>query len=253
MNKHSQAITFINRLSDEIFDSPAVNHPYLQSLCKGDFPDINFAFKDFAFQYGFYNTQFINYLSAVIKNLSSNEHKQILESNLAEEEGHIQDIDLPHEVLASITKQSHTQLYCRFQEALGVDSNYNELNSKDNPGLSWSQQFLHLCEMNEFVGVGAIGIGTELIVSKIYNQILVGLEAHSNLTLKQRVFFDLHSECDKEHAAQLLSIAKDLANDKNSCKQIEYGVTMAIKLRSLFWDNMLERARNFSTASTLNA
>ncbi|MEM7400684.1 MAG: iron-containing redox enzyme family protein [Pseudomonadota bacterium] len=252
-NEHSQATTFINRLSDEVFNSTAVNHPYLQALGDGNFPDINYAFKDFALQYGLYNTQFISYLSAVIGNLSSSEHRKILESNLAEEEGHIQDIDLPPDVLASIKKQSHTQLYSRFQEALGVDSNNSETIPENSPGLVWSHHFLHLCEMNEYVGVGAIGIGTELIVSKIYNQILLGLETHSNLTLTQRVFFDLHSECDEEHAAQLLSIAKDLGNDNNSCEQIEYGVTMAIKLRSMFWDNMLERAQNFSATSTLNA
>ena len=80
-------------------------------------------------------------------------------------------------------KNNRTQLYCRFQEALGIDPNYCEPNSKDNPGLLWSQQFLHLCEMNEFVSVGAIGIGTELIVSNIYKQILSGLETNRNLTL----------------------------------------------------------------------
>ena len=249
----SRATAFISQLSSTIFDSSAVKHPYLQALSAGEFPDIHFAFKDFAFQYGLYNTQFINYLSAVIANLSNEEHRRILESNLAEEEGQIQDINLPPDVLASITKQSHTNLYCRFQEALGVDQDYPESDSQNNPGLLWSQKFLQLCGMNEFVGVGAIGIGTELIVSNIYNQILTGLESHSNLTLKERVFFDLHSECDEEHASQLLSIAIDLANDKSSREKIEYGVNMAIHLRSMFWDQMFERAKNYSATQTLNA
>ena len=105
--------------------------------------------------------------------------------------------------------------------------------------------------MNECVGVGAIGIGTELIVSRIYNQILDGLKTYSNLTMTQRVFFDLHSQCDEKHAAQVLFIAKELAQDHTACEQIEYGAKMAIKLRIAFWDKMLERAHVLPAATTL--
>ena len=109
---------------------------------------------------------------------------------------------------------------------------------------------MQLCEMNACVGVGAIGIGTELIVSSVYNQILEGLKSHSNLTMTQRVFFDLHSECDEAHAAQMIVIAEDLAKDRTACEQIEYGVKMAINMRVMFWDEMLERARNFPASTT---
>jgi len=114
----------------------------------------------------------------------------------------------------------------------------------------WSKQFLQLCLMNEYVGVGAIGIGTELIVSSIYNQILEGLKNHSDLTMTQRVFFDLHSECDEEHAAQMILIAEDLALDHSACEQIEYGVNMAINMRVMYWDKMLERANNIPAHSS---
>ena len=103
--------------------------------------------------------------------------------------------------------------------------------------------------MNECVGVGAIGIGTELIVSSIYNQILQGLEAHSNLTMTEHVFFNLHSECDEAHAAQIALIAEDLAIDEMAFEQIEYGVKMAINMRVMFWDKMLERARKLSSSA----
>lgn len=245
MNRHRFGAAFIKRVSDEVLDSTAINHPYLQAMRKGDFPNVNFAFKDFAFQYGLYNTQFVRYLSAVIENFHNAKHKQILQSNLAEEKGNIHHIELPPDVLASVEKQSHAQLFCRFQEALGVDAEFCKTVSECKIGLLWSQQFLRLCEMNECVGVGAIGIGTELIVSNIYNQILEGLKAHSNLTMTQRVFFDLHSKCDDEHAAQMLLITEDLAKDQKACEQIEYGVNMAVNMRTVFWDKMLERAQNF--------
>lgn len=236
---------FIKRISAEALDSTAVNHPYLSAIREGDFPNIDLALKDFAFQYGLYSTQFIRYVSAVTENLSNPAHRQILQTNLAEEKGDAHDVELPADVLASVVGQPHVSLFRRFQEALGVDDEYRKNTVQCEAALSWRYQFLQLCEMNEYVGVGAIGFGTELIVSSIYHQILEGLKAHSDLTMTQRVFFDLHSQCDDDHAEQLLLIAEDLAVDQTACEKIEYGFNMAINMRTTFWDKMLARAQSF--------
>ena len=98
------------------------------------------------------------------------------------------------------------------------------------------------------MGAGAIGIGTELIVSRIYEQILVALKTHSTLTMSERVFFDLHTVCDEKHAEEMISIAEDLARDPASCEAIARGVEMAIAMRVEFWDRMLERAQGFPAA-----
>jgi len=249
MNRHRFGAAFIKRISAQALDSAAVNHPYLRAMSERDFPDVDMAFKDFAFQYSLYSAKFTRYVSAVVENLGNIEHKQILLTNLAEEHGATSDIELPPDVLASVAGQPHAALFRRFQEALGIDAQYRANTAQCQTGLLWSKQFLQLCEMNECVGVGAIGIGTELIVSRIYNQILEGLKAHGNLTMTQHVFFNLHSECDEAHAAQIALIAEDLARDNMACEQIEYGVKMAINMRVIFWDKMQERAQNFSTSA----
>jgi pyrroloquinoline quinone (PQQ) biosynthesis protein C len=249
MERNSRGADFIKRMSAEALGSIAVNHPYLRALREGDFPDMDMAFRDFAFQYGSYSERFTRYVSAVIENLDSAEHKRILLNNLAEEQGATNNIELPPDVLASVAGQPHTKLFRRFQEALGINAQYRENTVRCQTGLLWSKQFLQLCKMNECVGVGAIGIGTELIVSSIYNQILQGLEAHSNLTMAEHVFFNLHSECDEAHAAQIAMIAEDLAIDEMAFEQIEYGVKMAINMRVMFWDKMLERARKLSSSA----
>jgi pyrroloquinoline-quinone synthase len=251
MNIRHLGASFIKDISADVLDSAAANHPYLQAMREGDFPNVDLAFKDFAFQYGLYSTTFTRYVSAVIKNLSNTEHKKILLANLAEEQGDTHDVDLPPDVLASVVGQPHTNLYRRFQKALGIDADYCKTAQQCQTSLLWSQQFLQLCKINECVGVGAIGIGTELIVSRIYDQILEGLKTHSNLTMTQRVFFDLHSQCDEEHAAQMLLIAEDLAQDSTACEQIEYGARMAINMRISFWDKMLERAHNFPASPAI--
>jgi len=84
MNKHHTGATFIQRISDEALGSAAVNHPYLRAIREGDVPNIDWALKDFAFQYGLYSTSFTRYVSAVIKNLRNADHKQT-RANLAEE------------------------------------------------------------------------------------------------------------------------------------------------------------------------
>lgn len=236
---------FIDSLCAEAFDSAAVNHPYLRAIHTGDLPNIDLALKDFAFHYGLYSARFTHYVSAVTAKLSKAEHKQILLANLAEEQGDTEGVELPSDVLASIVGLPHSSLYRRFQQAMGVDAEYAKAAQRCQTSVLWSQKFLELCKMNEYVGVGAIGIGTELIVSRIYNKILEGLKAHSNLTMIERVFFDLHSQCDEEHAAQMLMITRDLAQDSTSRKKIEYGARLAIDLRVTFWDQMLQRAQSF--------
>jgi len=244
----------IDRLGAEALNSAAVNHPYLQAMRTGDFPDVELALKDFALQYGLYSTRFAHYLSAVIEHLTSAEHKRILQANLAEEIGNSHDIDLPPDVLDSVAGQPHASLFQRFQASVGVSASDKPDTTaslaEQQPGALWSQRFLTLCETNQCVGIGAIGIGTELIVSSIYNQILEGLKSHTQLTMQQRVFFDLHSQCDDEHAAQITLITKDLAQDELSSEQIEHGVQMAINLRTEFWDTMLTRARSMADPSS---
>lgn len=244
LNGHRLGASFINAMGAEALDSAAVDHPYLQAMRGGDFPNLESALRDFAFQYGLYSANFTRYVSAVIRGLSDDRHKEILRSNLAEEHGETHDIELPPDVLASVVGQPHTRLYRRFQEALGLDVDSIEPTSQC-PGLVWSQQFLELCETDECVGIGAIGMGTELIVSRIYDQILEGLKMHSDLTATERVFFDLHCECDDKHAAEILSITEDLSQDQANCERVEHGIRSALRLRAEFWDRMLERARKF--------
>ena len=248
-----RADRFVESLCSEAFDSDAVNHPYLRALAAGDFPDYGRALQDFAYQYEWYSAGFTDYVSAVIGQLKNAKHQQILESNLAEEQGSVEGVVLDADLLADIAGRSHTSLYADFQSAVGVDAAYRETAKRCALSSSWRQQFLSLCQMNECAGVGAIGIGTELIVSRIYGLILEGLTLHSAVTPAQRVFFDLHSHCDEEHAAQMLYIAKDLARSSTACQQLRYGADTALALRAAFWDEMLNRAQAMPTAGSTAA
>ncbi|MDM3870199.1 iron-containing redox enzyme family protein [Porticoccus sp. W117] len=237
---------FIQRLQTEALESLAVKHPYLQAIANGDFANMESALKDFACQYGHYTARFTQYVSAVISNACHEAHKAILTENLEEELGNAHDVDLPPEILATIADEPHTRLFKRFQKAIGVDERYSRQTPSCDAGSDWAKQFLQLCGTNQYVGIGAIGIGTEFIVSAIYRQILQGITEYTSLQPEQHVFFDLHSECDDEHAEQITRITTDLLNEPGAAEQIEYGARQALALRTAFWDAMLERSQQVS-------
>ena len=237
----------IRDLCDRALSSKAVKHPYLERLSQGDFPNVDMAWRDFAFQYGVYSSQFVKYLSAVIGQLNSEDHRKILQSNLLEEQGHAHDVELPADVLASIDGVPHTLLFRRFQQAVGVD---RQTMSISETAKRWSDQFLKLCHSSEQAGVGAIGIGTEFIVSAIYRQILDGLKQNPRITLQDRVFFDLHSECDESHAAELIEITEAMLSGTEAIQRVEHEVLTALDLRAQFWDDMLSRAEAMPADAT---
>lgn len=232
----------IRQICDAALNSTAVHHPYLDALQAGTLPDMRFALQELAFQYGFYSADFIKYVSAVIKNLRSEKHKHILRENLAEENGDTHGLELPEVLLACVEGVSHSELYTRFQESLGIDHGYRQSAAATETVLQWRDDFLQLCQMNECAGVGAIGIGTELLVSQIYSKILQAIRLHTDLSTEQYVFFELHSVCDDEHAGQVIRVCQDLAKNEHACEQIESGARLAIEMRTAFWDEMYERA-----------
>ena len=245
----SSGKTFVKQLGAEVQNSSAVYHPYLTALKNADLPNIHLALQDFAFQYGIYSASFVHYITSLLDQLTASEHKQILYSNLREEQGNEIDVVLPNNVLKSIEGKSHTILYRQFQQAIGVGDNYLASAEQNQTGTEWSTNFLKLCQVNQHVGIGAIGIGTELIVSPIYQQILEALSHHTELSQIDRIFFELHSTCDDHHAEQLLSVAEELASSQFALEQIAYGARTAVSLRSTFWDKMLERALQQSPIS----
>ncbi len=246
MDRFSFSSTFVSQLCEEAIQSQAVNHPYLHQLATGRLPDTQRAVQDFAVQYGEYSRAFTACLGALIAQLSNARHRDILRHNLEEEEGDTHGVALPEEVLCSVEGVPHAKLFERFQRAAGVDEQDLQCGVCVNAKV-WRAQFLRLCESNEHVAIGALGLGTELIVSRIYQQILQCLIQHTALTPVERVFFDLHSACDDEHAEQMLGITKEMATDTHAMAAIAQGMRAALALRIQFWDCMLERAQAMLT------
>lgn len=226
---------FVDALQREVLEHSATQHPYLKALGNGSLPDMSFALRDFAFQYAFYSREFTRYLENVLGGLTDMRHRRLIEENLAEERGDTATPggdDTPHRIL-----------FAEFREALGVTEEYEAAHVPCTTVLVWRDLFLQKCaSRQEGVGVGAIGLGTEFIVSTVYQPILQAVETHTDLNEREKLFLVLHSECDDEHGKEFCNITADVAKTTEAREAIRFGVNSALNLRSAFWDVMYARA-----------
>lgn len=231
---------FVESLCAETMRHSAVQHEYLRRFGAGDFPDMSAAVRDYCYQYFFYSAEFTSYLESVIGSLRLASHREVLMNNLLEERG------ISHDVGGE--EVPHTRLFQRLRLAAGVTPDFEQSVSPCTTALVWRDLFLQKCQSRqEGVGLGAIGIATEMIVSSIYPHILRGVKNHSNIAPEDYLFLSLHLECDDEHAEDLKRITVELAESMELREAIRFGVISSLNLRSAFWDVMLARATYLST------
>jgi pyrroloquinoline quinone (PQQ) biosynthesis protein C len=137
----------------------------------------------------------------------------------------------------------HPRLYRRFLEAIGVDDTWMTMHPQCDEAVVWSQLFLQCCQESAAKAVGALGLGTELIVRWVYRPVLDAIIHYTDVTPRDRVFFDLHCCVDDAHGRALVGIAADLADDEAQRRDIRLGMLMALNLRAFFYDQMMLRAR----------
>ena len=240
-------------LSLEAEHHRAVQHPYLRALRDGKFKNMDFALRDFAGQYGFYSAWFPRYLCAVIAKIEQAHHRYHLLENMAEESGHLSQEELAAIEAIGIKREwieniPHPDLFRRFQQSMGVDKN-------QIPGIEvevWRESFLDLMQYGSAIAaVGAIGLGTEVIVKFIYSDVLAAIERYTNLEPRDYVFFPLHTQVDDEHGEVLMDIAKDMiACDPLMASDLRKGMLKALNLRAAFWDGMMMRAQSLQHSQT---
>ncbi len=211
-------------------------------------PDLGWVLRDFAVQYPGYCAHFPRYLTMVISKLESPDHRMTLMQNLIEESGMLDEEEIEVLVEHGIDPEwvqgiPHPKLFERFQHAIGVHSN-------DDPAddalevVCWRESFYHLlANGSPAEAVGAIGLGTENVVNKIYTPIIRAIERLGTLERKEYVFFELHCEVDDDHHEALLNIASDFMDVPQNRIDLRKGMLKALGLRVIYWDWMHERAR----------
>lgn len=237
---------FVTELAAGALRHRAVNHPYLQALASGDLPDLRWALTDFARQYYGYSLHFPRYLTAVISRLENPAHRNSLLENLTEESGkyeaeELQELQAFGVEPAWIVGIPHPQLFQRFARALGVD--FSAIGQEADQVVCWRELFLQLLTGGSSAeALGALGLGTENIVSTMYGYFVQALENLVELHPRDTVFFKLHTAVDDHHQEALHAISVDLAKNNEGCTDLRRGMLKALNLRSAFWDWMHARA-----------
>ena len=229
------ALDFIEALKIEIASHPALKHPFLVNLANGTFKDTQSVLQDYAHQYSFYSQWFTKYLDGAISTLDNPKHVEILMHNMEEEQG----------IPGSLIKEElpHVEIYNLFKQAVGVSAEYSAANPPCTTVLLWRDLFLQKCSSNiKGVGVAAIGLATEGIISSIYPYIIRAIEQHTQPGEDALLFFKLHVECDDGHGEAFEAIIADIAQDISHREAIRFGVFSSLNLRQAFWDTQLSRA-----------
>lgn len=225
---------FIDALCGDVMRHPAVDHPYLRRLASGNLPDMQAAIRDYCHQYWFYSAGFESYLEAVISGLRSARHQNVLRQNLEEERGR---------GAGGQVGEPHTVLFQRFRRAAGVTPEYHAEVPPCTTVLVWRDLFLQKCQSRQpGVGLAAIGLGTELIVSSVYRRLHRAVAEHTDMKPDEYRFLTVHLDCDDEHASNMKQICLELAEDRSCREALRFGALSSLNLRHAFWDVMLARA-----------
>jgi pyrroloquinoline-quinone synthase len=177
----------------------------------------------FVRQHHFYSRHFTRYLLALTSNLPDEADRLALMDNLFDEMG-----------LGDHGGVPHSQIYREMMRALRV-----ELGAE--PILPSTQHLIdtmfECCRSpRPMVGFGALCLGAEAIVPRMYSSILRGFdgvgEPRANLS-----FFEIHIEADDEHAHTMRRIIdRELERDPQARTDLEYGASRAIAARIAFFE-----------------
>lgn len=236
---------FLSEIAEEATSHRAVNHPYLLALRNKSLPDMKWALADFARQYYGYSAHFPRYLTTVIGRLELPEHRAALMENLTEEAGIYESEELEELAEIGVEKEwvdgiPHPLLFRRFCQAAGVEDSGADLDSVEV--ICWREMFLSVLSGGSTAeALGALGLGTENVVSTMYQHFLPALEV-LEVPASETVFFPLHAAVDDHHQETLMDISRHYAGTETGRLDLLKGMRKALTLRAGFWDWLHMRA-----------
>jgi pyrroloquinoline quinone (PQQ) biosynthesis protein C len=177
-----------------------------------------------------YSGYFTRYLCALISNLHDNDDVLRLAENLAEELG-----------FGEHDSEPHARLFTRMLAELGVQQHEVPTFPETAHLIATA---LHYCKQrNPAYGLGALCLGAEAIVAPLYSDIIEGFMA--NGVARERLkFFEIHVECDDDHAATMYDILQRLQDQRpqDAALMLE-GAQAMIDARLDFFNGILDGAQ----------
>ena len=166
--------------------------------------------------------------------------------NLTEEAGIYEQEELEELAEIGVEKEwvdgvPHPLLFRRFCQAAGVEDSGSETDSVEV--ICWREMFLAVLSGGSTAeALGALGLGTENVVSTMYQHFLPALEV-LDVPPSETVFFPLHAAVDDHHQETLMDISRHYAGTEAGRTDLLKGMRKALALRAGFWDWMYLRAQ----------
>jgi pyrroloquinoline quinone (PQQ) biosynthesis protein C len=216
----------VHLLANEVDSHSVFEHPWLTTLeGMSDLSFIN-SFRDYVQLSRVYGQHFSSYVKNAIDSTASTELRDVLIENLAEEEG-------------QPGQPSHIALYEQMAVELGMGGFASALS--ENPLQSIIQGLLRekLAGTQKFVTLGALVLGSEYAVPRIYAPVLDRLRSFAEFALPASInFFAVHVECDSEHASRAIQALEHEVKTETDFIQLRFGALSALNLRQAMLDSI---------------
>lgn len=189
------------------------------ALTKADF---RFVFS----QYYLYSKNFTRYLAALMASCDSDYYRARLAENLWEEGGMAQPED------------RHAEIFRRFLRD-GLDIDIAKVEYLDSTRY-FVREYRDFCSSsNAAAGAAFLSLGTEAIVARLYGVMVRGLE-QAGIGSEHLRFFQIHMECDDEHALTLEQMMLSYAGAPGWYETCWQALNHALDLRDRFFDQLYE-------------
>ncbi len=185
--------------------------------------DVRYVFS----QYHLYSSSFTRFIAAVMANSESDLHRAQLAQNLWEEGGGCEP------------SRRHAQIFRNFlSNSLGIDDVSRIVYAPYTR--YFVREYLAQCQRSEAVwGTAFLSLGTEGIVSRMYETIRTGLLL-AGIPAGELEFFDIHIACDDEHAVTLENMMMSYAGQPGWFDACLGAMRRALDLRMEFFEAIFE-------------
>lgn len=217
----AEPAAWLQELRQEVERHPAVNHMLLSRLATGHYTRVDYL--NFGLQHYALVGQFTKYMELLLLRAPSSEQKLWLAKILVDEYGEGSGGD------------DHTTLYASFLASIGARRGQRENSNLCREVWEFVGEHLRICREEPFlVGLGALGPGHEWSIPKMFSHIIPGLE-RAGITRDERMYFDLHTEQDVDHARWMSEALVQLATTDAEQAQVRRGAQLSLRARYKVW------------------
>jgi quercetin dioxygenase-like cupin family protein/pyrroloquinoline quinone (PQQ) biosynthesis protein C len=206
-------------------EHPFWSNPLLVGFARGAYSrdDLRYIYS----QYHLYSKNFTRFIAGAMANCDSDLFRAQLSENLWDEGGGCEP------------ERRHAQL---FRDFLAGSLGITEPDKIEFAPYTrhFVREYLVYCLRSEpMSGAAFLSLGTEGIVSRMYQTMLVGLRA-AVIPEDQLEFFHLHISCDDDHAITLENMMASYANEPGWFDACVAAMNRALELRDEFFRNIFD-------------